>query len=65
MKQKEIIRQNGLLETDKEGIALVISNTRKQNLIYLKSLMVNQRHYISYKEYLMVRRRILSFILLF
>jgi hypothetical protein len=53
-KQKEILRQNGLLETDKEAVAQVISSTRRQNLAYLKNLLVSQRDTISYKEYLTV-----------
>jgi hypothetical protein len=54
MKQKEILRQNGLLETDKDAVAQVISPVKRQNLSYLKSLMGTQRDTISYKEYLMV-----------
>lgn len=54
MKHKEILRQHGLLETDKEAAAQVISPLRRQNLAYLKSLLVTQRDTISYKEYLTV-----------
>lgn len=54
MHQREILRQNGLLETDKEAVAQVISPVRRQNLSYLKNLMLTQRDTISYKEYLMV-----------
>ena len=62
MKQKEILRQHGLLETDKEAVAQVISAERRQNLSYLKTLMMTQRDTISYKEYLMVSE--LRFLLL-
>lgn len=55
MKQKAILRQAGILETDKEAVAQVISPVKRQNLSYLKSLMVSQRETISYKEYLAVR----------
>lgn len=54
MKHKELLRQSGHLETDREAVALVISPARLQNLQYLKNLMKTQREMISYKEYLQV-----------
>ena len=54
MKQRELLRQNGLVETDKEAVAATISPVKQQNLQYLKTLMLSQREMISYKEYLLV-----------
>eukprot|EP01032_Pedospumella_encystans_P016071 gene16071-18352_t len=52
MKQKELMRQSGHVETDKEALNLVISPVKQQNLKYLKGLMNSQKDMISYKEYL-------------
>lgn len=54
MKQKDLIRQAGLVETDKEAVDLVISPVKQQNLKYLKGLIGSQKDMISYKEYLQV-----------
>lgn len=64
MKQKELLRQSGHVETDKEAVALVISPARLQNLQYLKNLMKSQREMISYKEYLQVRLVLLCVVVL-
>mmetsp|Transcript_6304 Transcript_6304/g.10551 ORF Transcript_6304/g.10551 Transcript_6304/m.10551 type:complete len:624 (+) Transcript_6304:126-1997(+) len=53
MKQREILRQNGFAETDKEAVAAIISPFKQQSLIYLKNLAKTQKDMISYKEYLM------------
>lgn len=56
MKQKDLIRQSGLVETDKEAVDMIISPVKQQNLKYLKGLMNSQKDMISYKEYLQVCR---------
>jgi hypothetical protein len=56
MKQRQILRQNGMEETDKAAVAMTISPFRQQCLQYLKGLTKTQKEMISYKEYLQVRR---------
>jgi hypothetical protein len=54
-KQKELLRQANVPESDKIAVATVISQEKLQNLAALKNMVTTQRDVISYKEYLQVR----------